>query len=126
MKYAGLFRSWKEAKIQKDETIMEQMNLIAKPYGYSIEEGFGIYIKKERKNHYEQKYAEVAYSGFEFSISTVSSHWDVSEATIFMKQLKEATECAAELNTYLASLERPLKKEFEKEMAEKEEEAKAE
>lgn len=116
-----LFETWKRAKIIKDENIMNCLNEIGQTYGYTIEEGFGIHIRKVRRSYREPKYAEVTYSGIEnFTINTVSSHWDVNEATIFMKQLKQATECAAELNAFLASLEGFLKKEYEKEMAERE------
>lgn len=116
----GLFQTWKQAKILKDELIIGHMNLIAEQYGYIIQEGFGLHIQPRQKAYREERYAEVSYNGFSnFAIRTVSSSWTVSEATIMMKQLKEATECAAELNTFLESLDRPLKKEFDKEMAER-------
>jgi hypothetical protein len=115
----AMFKTWKQAKIVKDETIRGTLNIIAEPYGYIIEEGFGLHIQKKRGAIHLPKYAEVSYTGFGgFQISTVSSHWDVSEATIFMKQLKEATECAAELNTYLGSLDYQMKKDFKAELAE--------
>lgn len=114
------FESWKMARLQKDEAILGHLNLISEQYGYIIADGFGLHVGRKPKAYREERYAEVRYSGFaSFQIGTVSSTWTVSEATIMMKQLKEATECAAELNTYLESLNRTLKKEFEQEMAER-------
>jgi hypothetical protein len=114
----AMFNTWKQAKIVKDEMIRGTLNMIADQYGYIIEDGFGLHIQRKYQAGYRQeRYAEVSYTGFGgFQISTVSSHWNVSEATIFMKQLKEATECAAELNNFLGSLDHQLKKEFKAEM----------
>jgi hypothetical protein len=121
----AMYQTWKRAKLQEDKGIMEQLNEMVKPYDYTIESGFGFYIRKAQKAHYEQKYAEVAWNGWEFAISTVSSHWDVSEATTFMKQLRESTEIVAELNTFIKKLDYAWKKEFEKEMKQLREEAEA-
>jgi hypothetical protein len=121
----GLFETWKRAKIQKDDTILGNLNLISEQYGYIIADGYGLHVGRKKKAYFEERYAEVRYNGFSsFQVSTVSSTWTVSEATIMMKQLKEATECAAELNIYLESLNRQLKNDFDQEMAEKMEVAK--
>jgi hypothetical protein len=112
-----LYGSWKKSKISQDEKIKNELNLIAKPYGYIISDSFGLHVQKLEMDIRRPKYAEVSYTGWEsFQISTVSSHWDISEATIYIKQLKEATECAAELNNYIKAIDYDLKREYQKEM----------
>lgn len=113
----ALFQTWKQSEMATNEDIQAAFKEIASRYNHKYQKGF--YITRNRKN-YEEKYAEAIWSGWEFSISTVSSSWTAEEATIFMKQLKEATECVSELNIFIKSLDYKLKRQFEKEMEERE------
>lgn len=111
----AMFRTWKRSEILKNDQIQESLSQIAKEYGYRIEDGFGMHVSRivTRRG---ALYAELSWSGWEFQISTVSSHWNAEEAIIFIKQLQNATEAASELNTFLKSLDYSLKREFEAEL----------
>lgn len=113
----AMFETWKRSAIMKDSKIQEVLSEIASEYGYRIETGFGMNVSRIISRRTE-RYAELTWSGWEFQISTVSSHWNAEEAILFMKQLQKATEAAAELNTFLKSLDYNLRHEFEKEMEE--------
>lgn len=113
----AMYQTWKQAEMATNEEIQAAFAEIASRYNHKYQKGF--YIARNRKN-YEQKYAEAIWQGWGFAISTVSSSWTAEEATIFMKQLKEATELVSELNIFISSLDYKLKKDFESEMAERE------
>lgn len=109
----SIYQTWKQSKMATDEAIQAAFAEISARHNHKYQSGF--YIARNRKN-YEERYAEAAWSGWAFTISTVSSHWTAEEAIIFMKQLQEATECVSELNIFIKSLDYQLKREFQKEM----------
>jgi len=106
----SLYSSYKEEKISEDVNVLKQLQEIVGT-GYEVTTGIirGLSIRSEKR----RMFARVELVGIEATISTVSSHWSVEQATVMMKELQEATQMAAEINLFLKELDYQYKKDFE-------------
>jgi len=106
----SLYSSYKKEKISGDVNVLKQLQEIVGT-GYKITTSWGLDVRSLKG----RRFASVEIVNMEATVSTVSSHWTVEQATVMLKQMREATQMAAEINLFLKDLDYQYKEDFERE-----------
>ena len=105
----SLYSSYKRERIVGDVNILKQLQKIVGT-GYEISTSWGLDVRSLKF----LRLASVEIVSMEATVSTVSSHWTVEQATVMLKQMQEATQMAAEINLFLKDLDHQYKEDFER------------